>query len=271
MVLGMGSKFRGTWGEAHHRYTTALQAAGRSPGTIRLHTYYLGMLAARHRDPWQVTTGDLRVVLAVPHWKPETRKSARSVFRSFYKWAHAEGLVDLDPAARLESVRVPPAVPRPTPDRVIHEALTRAAPREGLMIRLAAYAGLRCGEIARVHGDDLVEHELVVLGKGGRVRAVPVMGDLWGDLAVVVGWAFPNGQGGHLSGGHVSRLLSRALPGGWTGHTLRHRMASAAYAGTRDLLAVGAVLGHSRPETTQRYVRMPDDALRAVVEAARAS
>lgn len=66
-------------------------------------------------------------------------------------------------------------------------------------------------------------------------------------------------------------LLSRALPEGWTGHTLRHRMASVSYAATRDLLAVGAVLGHSRPETTQRYVRMPDDALRAAVSAASAA
>lgn len=36
------------------------------------------------------------------------------------------------------------------------------------------------------------------------------------------------------------------MPNGWTAHTLRHRMASVSYAGTRDLLAVGAVLGHSR-------------------------
>jgi integrase len=66
----------------------------------------------------------------------------------------------------------------------------------------------------------------------------------------------------------VSKLLSRALPPGWTGHTLRHRLATAAYGGTRDLLAVSALLGHSRPETTQRYVRLPDDAIRAAVAAA---
>lgn len=84
------------------------------------------------------------------------------------------------------------------------------------------------------------------------------------------GWAFPNGKGSHLSPGHVGRLLSRAMPEGWTAHTLRHRMASTAYAATRDLLAVGAVLGHSRPETTQRYVRLPDDAVRAAVAAASA-
>ena len=52
---------------------------------------------------------------------------------------------------------------------------------------------------------------------------------------------------------------------------LRHRMASTAYAATRDMLAVRTVSGHSRPETTQRYVRMPDDALCAVMRAASAS
>lgn len=40
------------------------------------------------------------------------------------------------------------------------------------------------------------------------------------------------------------------------------------YAGTRDLLAVGAVLGHARPETTRRYVRLPPDALISAVKAA---
>ena len=40
------------------------------------------------------------------------------------------------------------------------------------------------------------------------------------------------------------------------------------YAGTRDLFAVQELLGHSRPETTRRYVRLPDDAVRAAVAAA---
>lgn len=110
---------------------------------------------------------------------------------------------------------------------------------------------------------------LRVLGKGGKVREVPVVhAGLLARLRGVEGYAFGNGRGGHLSPGHVSRLLSAAMPDGWTAHTLRHRMATVAYAGTRDLLAVGAVLGHSRPETTQRYVRLPDDALRAAMRAA---
>lgn len=145
----------------------------------------------------------------------------------------------------------------------------RSDTRTALMAQLAAYAGLRAAEISRVHGRDLVGDVLMVHGKGGKVRAVPIVRpELLEALEALDGWAFPNGRGSHLTPGHVSRLLSRAMPDGWTAHTLRHRMATVAYHGTRDLLAVGAVLGHSRPETTQRYVLLPDEALRAAVRAA---
>lgn len=137
------------------------------------------------------------------------------------------------------------------------------------MVMLGAYGGLRAGEIARVHDRDYVDGALRVHGKGGRVRWVPVVHDgLAFRLTRVEGWAFPNGRGSHLSPGHVTRLVSAALPAEWTAHTLRHRAATAAYAGTRDLLGVGALLGHTRPETTQRYIRLPDDAVRAAALAA---
>lgn len=251
------------------QYLTALRAAGRSPGTIRLHRYYLSALADQLRNPWSATTPQLLSFLAVEHWRPETRKSARAVVRGFYRWAHGAGYIEHDPSSSLPSVRVPPAVPRPTPEYLVRK-LVRDDSRLGFMAQLAAYCGLRAAEIARVHGHDLVDGQLLIRGKGGRLRAVPVVDPALHARLAALGdrWAFPNGQGSHLSPGHVSRLLSRAMPPGWTAHTLRHRMATQAYAGTRDLLAVGAVLGHSRPETTQRYVRLPDDALRAAVSAA---
>ena len=136
------------------------------------------------------------------------------------------------------------------------------------MLALAAYAGLRAGEIARVHTSDVVDGRLYVHGKGGRTRVVPLAAHLALMLPAEGGWVFPNGRGSHLSPGHVTRLVSRALPEGWTAHTFRHRLATRAYAGTRDLLAVSELIGHSRPETTQRYVLLPDDALVAAVAAA---
>lgn len=143
------------------------------------------------------------------------------------------------------------------------------------MVLLAAEHGLRRGggEIARVHTNDLVEDllgwSLRVHGKGGKDRVVPLREELANDLrALPPGWAFPSPSGGHLTEHHVGKIIARVLPGGWTAHTLRHRFATVAYAGTRDLLAVQEMLGHAKPETTRGYVQLPADALRAAISAA---
>jgi integrase len=266
-------KSQNYWGKALHGYETALLAAGRSPGTVRLHRHYLaGLRAAHPATPWAITTPQLREALSNPRWSAETRKSARQAFRGFYRWAHGDGLIDHDPAFSLPGIRVPNGVPRPAPALVVAALLAQnPCERVWLMAALAALVGLRAAEIARVHRDDYVGDELLITGKGGKVRAVPILEPrLAARLEAVDGWAFPNGLGSHLTPGHVSKLLSAAMPPGWTAHTLRHRCATVAYAGTRDLLAVGQLLGHSRPETTQRYVRIPDDAVRAAVTAASA-
>jgi integrase/recombinase XerC len=259
---------RPSWNAALAQYATAQRAAGRSSGTIRLHRHYLTSLAQLHRHPCAVSTAQLLTFLAVESWAPETRKSARAAVCGFYRWCHGAGHLEVDPAAGLPSVRVPPGRPRPAPESVVNAALASACPRVALMLSLAAYAGLRAGEISRVHASDVVDGRLFVHGKGGRTRVVPLAPQLVLALPTTGGWVFPNGRGSHLSPGHVSRLVSRALPEGWTAHTFRHRLATRAYAGTRDLLAVSELLGHSRPETTQRYVLLPDDALVAAVIAA---
>lgn len=244
------------WPGAVDEYLTALRAAGRAVGTVRLHRYYLGALADGHRSPWTVTTRDLLAFLAPVHWQPETRKSARAVVRGFYRWAHGSGYLDQDPSVSLPAVRVPAGVPRPTPEHLVRQLLHHEDQRLVFMGMLAAYGGLRVSEISRVHGSDLLDDVLIVKGKGGKVREVPVISPALLARLKAVGddWAFPNGLGSHLSPGHVSRLLSRALPGRWTGHTLRHRMGTQAYRGSHNLIGVKEVLGHSRLETTQRYV-----------------
>ncbi|WP_235739028.1 tyrosine-type recombinase/integrase [Nocardioides alcanivorans] len=258
------------WNIALEQYATAQRAAGRAKGTIRLHRHYLTGLAEVVTAPWRATAVELLEFMGREEWQPETRKSARSSVRGFYRWGHGMGYVEHDPSDRLPSVTVPASVARPTPEHLV-KVLAARSDRLGFMAMLAAYCGLRAGEIARLHSSWLVGDSLVIPGKGGKERAVPVVHrGLLVRLRKVEGWAFPNGQGSHLSPGHVSRLLSEAMPEDWTAHTLRHRCASTAYAGTRDMFAVQELLGHSRPETTRRYVRLPDDAVRAAVAAASA-
>lgn len=259
------------WSTAVSAYCSALAAADRSPGTIRLHRHYLAGLRADHPHPWRVTLDDLVSLMANPDWSGSSKKSARTVYRGFYRWAFGMGMVEVDPSLMLPAVRVQPGVPKPTPELVATRAYKSPDARIAFMAMLAGYAGLRAGEIAVVHADDYQDGVLRVHGKGRKVRVVPIVQrDLAEALEAIEGWAFPGRVDGHLSPGVVSRYLSSAMPDRWTAHTLRHRAATQAYAGTCDLLAVGQMLGHARAETTQRYVLVGNDALRAALVAAAA-
>ncbi len=257
------------WHDPRSRYLAAMAAVNRSDKTIRLHAHYLSVLERAHVNPWAVSLDDLRGELLAHGWGASAMASARTVWRGFYKWAHGVGLAAEWVADRLDPVTVPMGLPRPAPETVVAQA-KRSGTRVRLMAMLAAHGGLRVGEISRVHRRDLREDLLMVHGKGRRERVVPIAHDeLLRELNRLTGWAFPNPQTGQpLTPGTVSKLLSDAMPRGWTAHTLRHRYATAAYDGTGDLLAVAELLGHSQVNTTQVYVKVSANKLRAAATAA---
>lgn len=261
-----------TWNQLIGEFVTYMQAADRSPGTIRLYRYRILDLVDHAPRPAAVTPDLLLRLLAARSGAAETRKGLRTAWRAFFRWAVKAGRLAVDPAVDLPVISVPQAEPRPAPERAVRASAREASDRERFMIELGAYAGLRCCEIAHVHADDWDGRVLVVVGKGRKSRRVPIRHEgLMRRLDDLDGWAFPNRWTGQpLTPGHVSRLLSAALVQTWTGHTLRHRFGTVALDGTKDLLAVGQVMGHSRPETTQRYCRVDQDRLDAVALAAAA-
>lgn len=254
-------------------WRTWLVACDLSAQTIRLRCYQMRRFAERHPQLRDVTVDQLVAWLGRPGWTTETRRSQRSALRSFYGWLHASGRIKADPARLLPKIAASRRLPRPAPARAVNLAMLAADGRVQLMLMLAVRQGLRRGEIAVVHSDDLVEDlggwSLIVHGKGRKDRTVPLADDVADRLrSLEPGWAFPGLTTGHLSAGHVGVLMARALPEPWTAHTLRHAFATRAYGATRDLLAVQELLGHARPETTRAYVRVSVDSLRAAVEAA---
>lgn len=259
------------WEQLIGQWREWLQASGRPQTTVRLRCYQLRRFAEDH--PVDAREGQIVAWLANTGWSPATKKSYRAALVSFYRWAHRRGYVALDPTLELPTVRTSPPTPHPAPEAALRWALRGADDRLRLMLTLAGHHGLRRGEIARVHTDDLladlVGWSLTVHGKGAKDRIVPLDDELGQDLAGRPrGWLFPSPAGGHLTAQHVGKLIKRALPAGWTAHSLRHRFATVAYAGTHNLLAVQELLGHSRPETTRGYILTPQDDLRAAIRAA---
>lgn len=265
------------WTQAISSWQEWLRAADRPPTTLYLRTYQLNRFASQHPDhgPYDTTTAMLTGWLAGQDWATETRRSYRAALCSFYGWAHTTGRLDHNPAALLPPIRRSEGKPRPTPLTVVRQAITDAPPRTRLMVTLAVRQGLRRGEIARVHKDDITDDltgfSLRVHGKGRRERLVPLDDDVAAALILwhEPGYLFPGQVDGHLSPARVGELVSEVLGPGWATHSLRHRFATSAYAAARDLFAVQTLLGHQSPETTRRYVALPDGALRDAVRAAR--
>jgi integrase len=258
-----------SWQSAIFSYLTTLTAVGRAAGTVRLKRYYLRRLQDLAPRPDLLTGEHLAVYIAAQVWEPETRRSFTSTVRAFYRWAVRSGHAASNPVDELPPVSIPPAVPRPASDRDIALGREHAEYRVKLMILLGSTIGLRCCEISRIHSRDWDGRELIVHGKGSKDRALPVTNlMLVHVLNHLDGYLFPGRIDGHLSAGYVSKLIGQALPGETTAHQLRHRCATVAYAETHDLMAVSTLLGHSKPETTKRYVRVASSALLAAVRAA---
>lgn len=277
----------GIWAEAIDAYRAHLAAGARRPLTIRLRTHYLGRLSQAFPDPWAVTVDDLTAWLASHRWQAETLRSARSSIAAFYYWAVLTGRIKASPAAALPSIRAPRSLPRPTPDAALTAALGKASGRDRLILLLAARAGLRRAEIASLRWADIEPGALRVRGKGGAERLVPLTPDLARELAaersrrlagqVGDGWRYrpdprsphvlPGAKGGHMSPETVGALLKQLL-GQWGGHTLRHRFATRALRGTRNLRVVQELLGHASVATTQRYTAVTQEELAEAVLAA---
>lgn len=274
------------WASVVEEYVTWSKSASRGDGTIALRTFWLGRLAEVSADPWAVTTAQLARWLSNPDWSAETKRAARSSARTFYRWAVKAGHIAVSPAEDLEPVLLPRALPKPAPDDAIREALREANDLERLALMLAAHAGLRRAEIAMLHTSQIGQTEILVVGKAGHHRRVPLHPDLARELHVeldrrrrgragsgfpsnasATGWFFPSRAtpGAPLTPHHLGKLMSRCLPEDWTAHNLRHRFATAAYGIERDLRTVQELLGHAKPETTARYAAVPDGAKRAAV------
>lgn len=263
-----------------------MTAAGMSANTIRLRIGHIGSLMrlTQSRSPQEWTTGYLVAVLGSQNWSVEYRRGMRTSLNQMFQFLVKTGKMPENPAEGLPRVPEAKAAPKPTPDQMVRSALAAAGPRELLMVRLAVEAGLRRAEIAAVHRDDVIregrEWSLRVNGKGGRQRIVPITRDLAVELTKPGTWAttdtgfvFPSLDrwgvviAPHLSPDRVGRLVSDLLDVGWSAHSLRHRYATLAYAGTRNLRAVQECLGHVSVATTQRYTAVTAPELRAVAVA----
>ena len=211
-----------------------------------------------------------RFLAGHPEWAPGTRVNYFKHLRAWFRWLTVTGHRADNPMVSLPVPRNPVYEPRPVSDA----ELVRLVAWPGLhsstraMILLAALAGLRTHEIAKVRGEDIdLDRRLLwVVGKGNVGRSVPLH-DTLVDLAGRMprrGWWFPSPIDAtkpvHRTSPSlvIGQAMTRAgITGG--AHRLRHWYGTALLESGADLLTVQKLMRHADIGTTQVYLRVPDD------------
>lgn len=259
------------WAPAIHSFNQWLLAAGRQPSTIYTRTRWLTLLAKAYPQatPTSITTSQIQDWLSNPRWKPATKKNALGTVRRFFHYLEITGTRPENPTRLLLSVKVPRGKARPIPATVLQKGLDNTDTTEDVfMILLAAYAGLRRFEIAKLHTKDFNNGWITVRGKGRVTRSIPVHPVLRPYLELKSeGYYFPGRFTGHRHPDYIGKRISYLLGENYTTHQLRHWFATTTYARCKDIRAVQELLGHADISTTQSYVGLDDKALTQAIYA----
>ncbi len=265
---------------------------------------YVSLLAAAGIDSLaEVGPGDVGEFVARlregdPDHPPLAASSAAravSAVRGLHRFAVREGLTALDPTAEVKAPtpprRLPKAISVADVTRLLDAAGTGDGPlslRDRALLEFLYGTGSRISEAVGCAVDDLDlgAGAVVLRGKGGRTRLVPVGGYAQraaeaylvrarpGLAAVGRGSAglFLNSRGGPLSRQSAWAILRQAADRAGLGisispHTLRHSYATHLIDGGADVRTVQELLGHASVSTTQVYTLVTVDKLREVYAA----
>jgi integrase/recombinase XerC len=243
---------------------------------------------------------DIRAFLAARRMEDVQSRSLMrqlAALRSFARHLEREGHGTASAFAAVRTPKMEKRLPRPlSPDSAV--AVTDAAFRAGenkkpwVLARDAAVlsllygSGLRISEAlglqrrdAPVSGTDSVR----VVGKGGKVRSVPVIAAIQSAVEEYLALCpyvlapeaplFVGTRGGPLSPRIIQLAVEElrgalGLPASATPHALRHSFATHLLAGGGDLRGIQELLGHTSLSTTQIYTKVDAGRLMEAFEAA---
>jgi integrase len=264
------------------QYVGALRARRCSPETIRIvRSILTGCLSQRlGRRLDELTYDDLLAwqTLRAGEISSRSLRTQVSYVRRFYAWAHDEGLIPSNPAHRLRPPKVSQAPPRPITETRLARAMAAGDPTMRAILGLAAFAGLRACEIARLTWSDcyLDEDEPVlrVLGKGDREGIVDVSDELRELLLALPGprrgpvFRRRDGKPGHNKANRISQLANEFLhehdvPD--TLHSLRHRFITQV-ARLGGIHRARDAARHANVSTTSIYTKVLRSEVRPLVE-----
>jgi integrase/recombinase XerC len=209
-------------------------------------------------------------------------RKASSV-RAFYGDAVTRGLLGSNPFDGVASPKLDKPLPHALPARSMAAAIDSidtSAPtglRDRAIVETLYATGLRVSELASLSTRDAAGDTIVVKGKGGKVRMVPLgrpaqraleaylsrgRPDLAGEGAGTALWV--GARGGPMGPRDLRRSVKRHLA--TFPHAVRHSFATHLLEGGADLRTVQDLLGHTDLATTQIYTAVTRRHLRGMYD-----
>src|SRR5215211_298285 len=215
-------------------------------------------------------------LVSVERRRPATVNRRLAALRRFFLWAKAAGRCTDVPTDSIKGVPQAPRSPKSLEKREV-DRLVRMAERSGkkrdlAILQVLRHTGIRVGELCALRtGDvDISDRKgslTIRRGKGAKFRTIPLNADARHALAVYLS-VRPRVADDHLFLGQRGRGLSEAAV--WylvtkyarhagledvSPHTLRHTFGKQLLDASKDLVAVAALLGHEKLETTAIYTQ----------------
>lgn len=272
---------------------------GSSPLTVRAYSHDLSIYHAFLTNPDSAFEGapassfddvDRSVVISFEDYLLTEKKYATSslsrslaALKSFHSFLVREGLASKNPTETVsmpkKALRLPEVLSVDDVCNLI-ESVSGESPaqlRDRAILEVLYGCGLRVSELCGLDCDrvDFNDEFMLVMGKGGKERVVPVSGEanralreylfngrpgLIKSTAPATGAVFLNSRGGRLSRQSVFKLVQRCgMKVGIDGlhpHVLRHSCATHMLEGGADLRIIQDMLGHSDISTTQIYTHV---------------
>jgi integrase/recombinase XerC len=208
-----------------------------------------------------------------------------SSLKSFFGFLEREGTLATDALNVVRTPKIPRSLPKALTvieakktiaETASMEAEPWIAARDMAVISLCYGAGLRISEALALTKADLEADTLRVIGKGGKVRMVPLIAPVRQSIETYLGLApfklwpednlFRGKRGGVLSPRLIQLRMqdlraALGLPPSATPHALRHSFATHLLGKGGDLRAIQELLGHASLSTTQIYTQVDTEHL----------
>jgi integrase len=290
----------GTFRELARDYLGWLERVrGAKPSTLRDHRSLLAepgvrarrgdhetngrvMRALGDRPAVAITAEELEALLATVEAtgaSPRTVNKHRAIVSAVFEHGRRRRGLAHNPAAEVDKRKEPQrdSLQVFTVAEVEAIAGTMGDDQDAELVRIAAYCGLRQGELLALRWRDVGEGAITVSRavsagemtgtKSHRVRFVPLIpkaahalarlkarGDFTGDADLV----FPNWRGRPMDGGALTRRFKLARDNAGARslrfHDLRHTFGSLLAQDGVDAVSIQAAMGHADLATTQRYL-----------------